>query len=287
LIGVDVDMKALSLRLQPGSPQMPAEGPAPLLLEVSNTGDEAMRILTGDFIEFRFDSPDGWRERERPGVRHLQGQAPAVSLAPGQSLSLMVYLHDHFLRIVPGPATLRLTVTLWSEEQESFTLTAACSLDILPADVTRLASRISEIANGLRSGAPSAERVELLRSVAALDHPHLILLFLEALRDPALMVFHATARRRAAQLGEKYGRAAILEHLRCCGGRYDGVIFDTWSEMGVRLSAEETTVLAEAANPWIRLFSLETQQGQRNRRGAVESLRSEIGELGARAERQR
>jgi hypothetical protein len=181
--------------------------------------------------------------------------------------------------------TLRVTVTVWTDDQGSFPLTGACSFEILPPDPARLALRLAEIAARLRSAEPAADRLELLRSVAALDHPDLIPVLLQAVRDPDLMVFHTTARRRAAQLGEQYGRGTVVEHLRCCGSRYDSMIFDTWSDMGVRLTADELSLVREAGNPWIRLFSLETFRDQGNRRGAIDSLRAETGELRARAER--
>jgi hypothetical protein len=201
------------------------------------------------------------------------------------SHSIVVYLHDYFTQITPGPATLRVSVTVWGEGEESLDLHGACHVVILPADDARLASRISEIAKRLGSHEPAEQRLELLRSVAALDHLDLIQLFLDALRDPVLMLFHTTARRRATQLGERYGREAVLRHLHDGGGRYDGIVFDTWTEMGVQLSDAETAALAAAASPWIRLFSLETFRNQALRRGAIESLRTEAAELDARAER--
>jgi hypothetical protein len=76
----------------------------------------------------------------------------------------------------------------------------------------------------------------------------------------------------------------LIKHLTNHGGRYDAEFFRLWQEKQIQLSEEEVARLCESSSLWIRLFCLEYYKKQYNRKGLVESLKSELKELIERAQ---
>jgi hypothetical protein len=276
-------MDGFSLSIKTPSRDVAVEGPIPLGLTITYEGKDEVTVLGDEFIEVGFEPPQGWALKERPALRHLQGWLPTVTLKGGESLPLTVYLHDYFSSIAPGKVELPVTVKIWRKTEgqgEAVALREVCELDVSGPDPGRFAERIAEIGREIASEQSAERRLALYKSVASLSHPGLIAIFLGSLLDPAMLVFHSAARRRLVELAETYGkRGLIIEHLANHGGRYDGEFFALWRQQQVSLSDEEVARLCESSSLWVRLFCLEQYQQQYNRKGLIESLKAELGEL--------
>lgn len=264
------------------------EGPIPLTLTVAYDGADEVTILSGQFIEVEFEPPPGWMLKEKSALRHVQGWLPTETLAPGQSLSLEVYLHDHFSSITPGMVELPVSVKIARKTEPPaapVTLREVCELDVTGPDPERFADRIAEIRQRILAQPSAEQRLELYKSLASLTHPDLIQLFLESLLDPGVQVFHLTARRRAAELAETFGRNdSVVRYLANHGGRYDEEFFRLWDQNQTRLLDEEIMRLCESTSLWTRLFCLEHFRQQYNRKGMIESLKTELQEVSERVE---
>jgi hypothetical protein len=279
-------MEGFSLSVRSPSDRVLLEGPIPLSLMITYQGKGEIEILSDQFIDIEFEPPPGWTLKEKPKLRFLEGRLPTVTLAQGQSLSQQLYLHDYFSSITPGPTQLRITVTLHLHTEatsEPVVLQDVCAFEVMPPDPEGFQHRIEEIHRQILSEQSAEKRLELYKSLASLSHPDLIAIFLEALLDPAMLVFHRTARGRLVELAERYGqRDRIIKYLASHGSRYDGEFFRLWQQKQIRLSDEEILRLCESSSLWTRLFCLEHFEHQYNRKGLIESLKAELQELSER-----
>jgi hypothetical protein len=277
-------MEGLALTVQSPSAEVPFEGPIPLILTITNHGTDAVTIPSDAFLDIEFESPPGWRLRETSGPRpyHLLGPLPTTTLAPGQWSSRVIYVHDYFASITPGPTELPVTVKLWPQggAGQPVVLRDVWGFAVMAPDPEGFETRIKAIQRHIAAERSAEQRLELYKSVASLAHPALIPLFLEALLDPTVQVFHLTARRRLVDLAETYGKLeSIIQYLINYGSRYDAEFFRLWQQKQVRLSAEEINRLCESSSLWTRLFCLEYYRQQYNRQGLIQSLKAELEEL--------
>jgi hypothetical protein len=207
-------------------------------------------------------------------------------LVTGESLSFVIYLHDYFSSITPGKVQFPVTVKVWRKAEvaeEPTVLRQVCDIDVMQPDAERFADRIAEIRSRIAQEQSAEQRLELYKSLASLSHADLVPIFLESLLDPTAQVFHLTARRRAVQLAETYNnRELLINQLAHHGGRYDAEFFRLWQERKVRLSDEQIARLCDSASLWTRLFCLEHYGQQYNRKGLIDSLEAELGDLAER-----
>jgi hypothetical protein len=276
-------MEDFSLIVKSRSDSVSFEGPIPLDMMITYAGKNEITILSDQWIDVEFEPPAGWTLKEQSGLRHLQGWLPTATLTTGQSLSRVLYIHDYFSSITSGRTKLPLIVKI-SQNAEAFTqpvvLRDLVGFTVLEPDPEGFADRIAEIHSQIHSQQSAEQRLELYRSVGSLSHPALIPLFLESLLDPAVQVFHITARRRAVEIAETHRENELLvKYLANHGSRYDQEFFRQWQERQVQLSDEEISQLCESSSLWTRLFCLEHFQQQYNRRGLLESLKTEVQEL--------
>lgn len=279
-------MEGFTLTIESPPGTVPLEGPIPLTLKIAYDGAAEITILSDQFIEIEFEPPPGWTLKEKPALRHIQGWLPTETLAPGQSLSLVVYLHDHFSSIAPGKVELPVSVKIARKTEPPaapITLREVCELDVAGPDPERFAARIAEIRQRILAQPSAEQRLELYKSLASLTHPDLIHLFLESLLDPGALMFHLTARRRAAELARAFGRNdLVVRYLADHGGRYDEEFFRLWKQSQTQLPDEEIARLCESTSLWTRLFCLEHFRQQYNRKGMIESLKTELQEISER-----
>jgi hypothetical protein len=284
-------METFSLSIYPGSVDVPFEGPIPVTLTITYHGEDPIEIMSDEFIDIEFEPPHGWQLKERPQLRHLVGILPSTTLSNGQSLSRQVYLHDYFSSITLGDTKLIVVVKVWPKsegEAEPFVLRGVCSFNVMGPDPEGFKDRIRRIHQQILSEKSAEKRLELYKNLASLSHADLIPIFLESLLDPYMLVFHLTARRRLVDLVETYGkRDLLIAHLANHGGRYDAEFFRLWQEKQIRMSEEEISRLCESSSLWIRLLCLEHYGKQYNRKGLIESLKSELKELTERSQKLR
>lgn len=276
-------MEGFSLSLKSSSGSVPFEGPIALDLTVTYEGTDEITILVDQFIEVEFEPPPGWTLKERSTLRNLDGWLPTMTLTTGQSFSLVIYLHNYFSSIAAGKTQLPVTVKIWREAEDSkepIVLREVCELNVSEADPARFAERIADLQRQITSEQSAEKREALYQSIASLSHSDLIPIFVDSLLDPAMLMFHSTARRRLVELAETYdNRQLLINYLANHGGRYDGEFFSLWDQKQVRLSDEEVARLCESSSVWTRLFCLEHYQQQYNRKGLIDSLETELGEL--------
>lgn len=276
-------MESFSLNVSSQSNEVPFEGPIPLELTITYEGKDEITILSEQFIEVEFEPPSGWALREKSSLRNLNGWLPTVTLTTGQSLSPVVYIHDYFSSITAGKIQLPVTVKIWrkaEDAKEPIVLREVCEFTVMEPDPVGFAERIAEIHRQIRSQQSGEKRLELYQSLASLSHDDLIPTFLDSLLDPAMLMFHSTARRRLVELADTdEKRQPLINHLASHGGRYDGEFFRLWQEGQVRLSDEEVAQVCESSSVWTRLFCLEHYREQYNRKGLIDSLEAELGEL--------
>ncbi|HZM85050.1 MAG TPA: hypothetical protein VFF31_00710 [Blastocatellia bacterium] len=281
-------MNIFSLGIYLGLVNVSFEGPIPVTLTMTYHGKDPIEIMSDEFIDIEFEPPQGWTLKERPKLRNLTGILPTTTLSNGQSLSRQIYLHDYFSSITPGDTKLTVVVKVWPKSEgkvEPFVLREFCSFKVMGPDPEGFKDRIRRIHQQILSEKSAEKRLELYKSLASLSHADLIPIFLESLLDPHMLVFHLTARRRLVDLAEKYGkRDSLIAHLANHGGRYDAEFFRLWQEKQIRLTEEEISRLCESSSLWVRLFCLENYGKQYNRKGLIDSLKSELKELTERAQ---
>jgi hypothetical protein len=260
----------------------PVEGPIPMAVQVTMLRESVVQALNGEFFDIQVGTPPGWEQRATPQGRDLDGRTHRLRLEKGRSFERIVYLHDVFSSISPGRVELPVTAEIWLEnrgEGERAVAEHTCVVEVSEPDPAGFAERIREIRSRIDREEDPDRRLELYRSLASLEHPDLVSVFLIALLDHDMLAFHPIARDRAAELAETYGRRdLIIRHLAVHGGPYDERFFRFWDERDVRLSPEEISQLSESTSLWVRLFCLERYDVY-NRRGAVESLATELEEL--------
>ena len=276
-------MENLSLEVRSLSDVVPVEGPIPLSRTLTYHGEGQIVVASNELIDVTFEPPAGWSLKEAPKRDTLSGISPTSTLDKGQSLSSVIYLHDYFSQLMPGAVEIAVTVEIAPYVRgasELVVLRDVCSFTVLEPDPERFQERIEEIARSIESEPSGEKRLELYRSLGSLSHPDLVRVFINSLLDPAMLMFHATARKRLVELGEVYEkRTLIINHLANHGGRYDVEFFRRWRQLQIQLSEEEIARLGESSSVWIRLFCLERYKGQYNRKGLIESLKTELEEM--------
>ena len=271
----------------PGS--IPAEGPCALEIRVTCVGENAVAFTSLDddrFFRLAFQTPTGWKERERALADRLVrvcGRVHAITLRNGQSVSRTVYLHDYFRRIAPGRARLGVTLTIWPRGHAGkvpIVLAKTVALDVRETGPEGLSRRIEAIGSQIRVERKASRRMGLYASVTRLSHPTLIPVLIRALSDRQAISFHDTARFRLMTLCKTYGQEqAILDYVAQHGSRGDECFFWRWKEKGASLSRRQISVLSGAPSLWIRLYCLECFGEPGLGRGLYGSLKTEVKEL--------
>jgi hypothetical protein len=274
-----------SFEIQGPSPSATASGPVPLMLIVHYEGTNSVKItpLAEPFLDVEVHGPTSWQRREATkDPIDLNGRLPVTELRPGDSVSCKIFLHDFFKRLEPGSATVQVKLTLWLVEgtsQSGIVVKDEVRVNLTKEDFGVLASRINSIAVETNPN----KRLEIYRSLRGIETARLVPVFIDALLDDDVLVFHASARRRIVELLAADGNwAPLIRYLKRSGGRADEYFFAYWKKAGVQLPHAEVSALDNSSSPWIRIFAL--RHGHRELKdlsGLLESLETEIKELGS------
>lgn len=273
------------ISITPASHELPIEGPSPLIISILNIDKDTATIFGNedDFLTVEIQAPIGWILKERKKFQVLNGIFPEFTLAPGQTITETIYLHDFFTTMQPGKVELPVTVSFLEERHSVRKLidyTEPCHFKIMEKQEKKFKERIDSIHREILLTKDSNKKLRLYKTVANIEHPQLVTIFIEVLLNDNMLVFHHTARKRLIDLTEKYGnREEIVRYLEKHGSRSDSYFFQLWKEKGIKLSDAEIGRLAQSASLWTRVFCLGNFPGPYNRAGIIESLKTEIQEL--------
>jgi len=292
ILSSQVYCSGLVLELQAPIIPAPVPGPVQLTAVVKNNSTEKVTFseISYPFQDVKCLGPNSWKKIERVDdvVQQWDGVLPITELNPGETVSYSLSLNDFFKEFEVGVQTVSVTFPVWlitNDQEQRVDLTGKVSLALVKGDSETLKESVLSAVHEPDKG----RRLSRFRNLLGVNDPSLVEVFIDALRDKGLIEFHHDARKKIVELLNLSGDWGLLiGYLAKYGVRSDQYFFNFFKREGVELTRSQHAMLNDAANYWIRTYSLKLSQDLGLKvDGKVQSLKNELNDLGLEVEKLR